>query len=340
MKTKLLYFILAVCAYSFSQSISTFNSIDDTNFTVAESTTTIDQSPTGMNVTWTFSNLIPTATNIDTYTMPTAMEVTTYPGTTEVLTIITQGMMPVESKLFLNENISTSEIAITGAEQGDIQLNYSGDNALIGAFPMVLGTTNTDNVSGTFTYQGASGTFTGTATPNADAFGALNITDSNGQSYTGTVTRLRLDQNLSFSIPPIFNNIGTLTQTTYYYYDNATNNVVFRYNLINLVSGFLGVNETTETLEYDMARVLSTNDAELSSNLTFYPNPVEDILTFEVSNNTLIETLQITDISGKEILNLKTVVANQISLQHLNAGMYFLNINTNKGLVTKKILKN
>ena len=155
-----------------------------------------------------------------------------------------------------------SGTSITGVSQGDIILNYSGTNSFVGLFPMSFGTNNSGAVSGTFTYQGANGTFTGTATSTVDAYGTLSINDTMGGNYSGTVTRLRIDQTLSFSIPPIFNNIGTLTQTSYYYYDNSINNIAFRYNNALLVSGFLGVNENIETLESTILTTLSTNTIE------------------------------------------------------------------------------
>jgi hypothetical protein len=69
----------------------------------------------------------------------------------------------------LKENGSGT--SITGVSQGDIILNYSGTNSFVGLFPMSFGINNSGAVSGTFTYQGTNGTFTGTATSTVDAYG-------------------------------------------------------------------------------------------------------------------------------------------------------------------------
>ena len=185
-----------------------------------------------------------------------------------------------------------SGTSITGVSQGDIILNYSGTNSFVGLFPMSFGINNSGAVSGTFTYQGTNGTFTGTATSTVDAYGTLSINDTMGGSYSGTVTRLRIDQTLSFSIPPIFNNIGTLTQTSYYYYDNSINNIAFRYNNALLVSGFLGVNENIETLESTILTTLSTNTIENETFVILYPNPAQDFLHIKFNKNVRITQLK------------------------------------------------
>ena len=336
MKTKLLLLASLFRIASFSQTISTFGSDPMTDFTIVNATSGIDQSPTGANTVWTFNNLTPAGTNIDTYAAPTAMQLTTYPGTTEVLSITTQGGTPTVSEFFLK--VDGSGTSITGVSQGDIVLNYSTTNAFIGLFPMSFGTTNSGAVAGTFTYQGTSGTFTGTATANVEAYGTLISPDATFPDYSAPVTRLRIDQTLSFSIPPIFNNIGTLTQTTYYYYDNTADNLAFRYNNIVLVSGFLGINETSETFERNTAVTLSRNTSETTS-FELYPNPAKDLITIQTHNSQEIKMDRIMDVQGREVFASNQNLAT-ISVSNLQQGMYFMTLETSNGaFATKKFIK-
>lgn len=337
MKTKLLLLASLFSIASFSQTISTFQSDPMTDFTIVNPTTGIDQSPTGMNAVWTFNNLTPAGTNIDTYAAPTAMQLSTYPGTTEVLSITTQGGTPTVSDFFLK--VDGSGTSITGVSQGDIVLNYSTTNAFIGLFPMSFGTNNSGAVAGTFTYQGTSGTFTGTLTATVEAYGTLIIPDATFPDYSAPVTRLRIDQSLSFSIPPIFNNIGTLVQTTYYYYDNTADNLAFRYTNAALLSGFLGINQNTETFERNTAVTLSRNSSIAAASFQLYPNPAKDFITIQTNDSQEIKSVFIVDMQGRTVF-MSTQNLATISVSNLQQGMYFMTLETEAGLfTTKKFIK-
>jgi hypothetical protein len=338
MKTKLLLLASLFSIASFSQTITKFGSDPNTDFTVVTPTIVPDQTPTGANVVWDFSGSIPAGNNIDSYAAPTAAQLTTYPGTTQVLSITSQSGTPTVSEFFLKEDGSGT--SITGVSQGDIILNYSGTNAFIGLFPLNFGANNSGAVSGTFSYQGTNGTFTGTITPTVDAYGTLTMNDLLcGCGYTGNVTRLRIDQTLSFSIPPIFNNIGTLTQTTYYYYDNGADNLAYRYNNAHLVSGFLGIDQTTETFERNTAITLSTDNTLAAANFQLYPNPAKDLITIQTNNSQEIKTVTIVDVQGRTVFTTNQHTGS-ISVANLQQGMYFMTLETEAGQsATKKFIK-
>jgi hypothetical protein len=338
MKTKLLLLLSLCCSICFSQTpIASFNSAPMTNFSVVTSSPDIDQSTNGANATWTFSNLTAAGTNIDTYAVPTSAELTTYSGTTEVLSTTTQGGTPTVNKFFFKEDITGT--SFTGVSQGDITLNYSTDNALIGDFPLNFGYSNTDYVAGTFSFTGIGGTFTGTLTVTVDSYGSLNLNDSGNGAYNGNVTRLKLEQSLSFSIPPIFNNIGTLTQTSYFYYDNTSNSLVFRYNNVAVVSGFLGVDQTSEVLERNTPNTLSTVTNTLADGFQLFPNPATNFVTIKTDNKDEIETITIVNITGQEVLKTNKNTTS-LSVTSLPSGLYFMAIETESGkTTTKKFVK-
>lgn len=338
MKTKLLLFLSLCCSICFAQTpIASFNSAPMTNFSIVTSSPAIDQSADGANATWTFNNLTAAGTNIDTYAAPTASELTTYPGTTEVLSTTTQGGTPTVNKFFFKEDMTGT--SFTGVSQGDVVLNYSTDNALIGIFPLNFGYNNADNVAGTFSFMGTNGTFTGTLTVTVDAYGSLNLNDSGTGTYNGNVTRLKLEQSLSFSIPPIFNNIGTLTQTSYFYYDNTSNDLVFRYNNAALVSAFLGIDQTTEVLERNTPNTLSIVDNTLVDGFQLFPNPATDFITIKADNSDAVETITIVNITGQEVLKTNKNTTS-LSVTDLPSGLYFISIETESGkTTTKKFVK-
>ncbi|WP_298520525.1 T9SS type A sorting domain-containing protein [uncultured Kordia sp.] len=336
MKKKLLLLASLFSIAGFSQTISTYESDSGTDFSILAASSALDQSPTGANVFWTFNGLTPGGTNIDTYAAPDATQLTTYPGTTNVQTITTQGTPPVASNFFLRTDGTGTYI--TGGTQGDITLNYSTTNAFIGLFPLSFGANNSGTAAGTFSFMGTSGTFTGTFTATVDAHGTLTMTDAVANDYVAPVTRLRVDQNLSFSIPPIFNNIGTLTQTTYYYYDNNADNIAFRYTDAHLVSAFLGIDQMTETYERNTTLTLSRNTVD-ASQFQLYPNPAKDFITIESKNGQAIQTVSIVDVQGRNVFTANEAVS-RIPVTNLQQGMYFVTLETETGAITtKKFIK-
>jgi hypothetical protein len=338
MKTKLLLLFSLYSGICFSQTpIASFNSAPMTNFTVVNSAPVIDQSSDGANVTWSFNNLTAAGTNIDTYAAPTAAETTTYPGTTEVLSTTTQGMTPVVNTIFFRDDMTGT--SFTGASQGDITLNYVTDNALIGVFPLSFGYSNTDNVAGTFSFMGTNGTFVGTLIATVDAHGTLSLNDTGTGTYNGNVTRLKLEQSLSFSIPPIFNNIGTLTQTSYFYYDNTSNALVFRSNNATVISGFLGINQTTEVFERNTPNTLSTVTNSLTDGFQLFPNPATDFITITTNDSETIETISLFNATGQEVLKTNKELSS-LSIKNLPNGFYLLTLKTESGkFTTKKFIK-
>ncbi|PZW43908.1 putative secreted protein (Por secretion system target) [Mesonia algae] len=84
---------------------------------------------------------------------------------------------------------------------------------------------------------------------------------------------------------------------------------------------------------------LSTSNYDLANNINIYPNPTKDILYIEVKNNQEIEQLKIYNLSGLELINVKES-KQQLHLESLSAGVYFLQIQTNLGTVNKRFIKN
>lgn len=97
------------------------------------------------------------------------------------------------------------------------------------------------------------------------------------------------------------------------------------------------------TMELDNVEVeaetLSINNA-LAGSFSVYPNPVKDILNISNSIGAEINSVTVTDINGRTVKQVAVNgVESQINIADLNAGVYFVNINSNQGSLTKKIVK-
>ncbi len=86
---------------------------------------------------------------------------------------------------------------------------------------------------------------------------------------------------------------------------------------------------------------LGVNDV-LASKFSTFPNPVNDVLTLNSGEGVQISAIKITDLNGRVVktLNYSDAMSEmQINVADLSSGMYLLNISSNQGTATKKIVK-
>ena len=82
--------------------------------------------------------------------------------------------------------------------------------------------------------------------------------------------------------------------------------------------------------------VAGVNDNDLSG-VAIYPNPANDVVNIKAPAGVTIESVSIFDVLGKE--TRANVVNGQINVSNLSRGVYILNINTNRGTLTQKVVK-
>jgi len=312
MKTTLLFSFLFAGAGAFAQNLPGFYTPQTpaVQYAIVASVPDINQTPAGPDLTWNFNSLTAIGTSV---TQTFASATAEFPNTTAVVTTTsTIGTTTDTNDIYLT--LPQTGAAITGVTFGDVVLTYSTDNAFIGLFPLTYGYNNSDTVSGTFTGMGATGTFTGTAITQVDAYGSF--TANVGGIPAGTaVTRLKITQSLEFRAG--FLALGTATQTIYSYYSSqSATDPVFRSTTTALNLPLAGVNETTTVYEI-YTGTLGLNKL-LANKIAIAPNPVADVLHF--AGDTAVTSVTITDISGRIVLQSKS--ANDISVSHLNTGIY------------------
>lgn len=331
MKIKLLFTLCTLSMMAYSQApINSYFSEPLSEYAIV--TGTIDHSPTGASANWNFTSLTASGTNTDTYAAPTAGELTDYPGTTEVLTITDNSMN--ENQFFYK--VETSTLSLTGASNAEFTLNYNTDNALVGTYPLAYGNAATvDNIAGQIMAQGQSPNYTGTIETEVDAYGTLTFDVAGQGSYTGSVTRIKTEQNVSFSIAGIFP--GTANLVNYNYYKDSDGSLVFRTSDGAVEVSALSINETFSTSEALITNTLSTNEnAQVLNAVKLYPNPVEDILNIELGDNISVASVHIMDLNGRTVLVSQ---GNTIRTSQLQSGFYVVRIDTEVGSVTKKFIK-
>ncbi len=75
-------------------------------------------------------------------------------------------------------------------------------------------------------------------------------------------------------------------------------------------------------------------------NLSFeiYPNPVKDIFYIENNNGIIINSIKIYDHLGRLVVQ-EVSNFNQLDISHLSSGLFFIKLETDRGFIAKKIIK-
>jgi hypothetical protein len=103
-------------------------------------------------------------------------------------------------------------------------------------------------------------------------------------------------------------------------------------------------NELTDTATLSFSTPLSdtiylaTYENEFIDEIKIYPNPSNDFLNIETYDDLQILSITIFNLLGSKIIEL-TGSPNKIDLSSIDIGVYLLKIETNKGVLTKQLIK-
>ncbi|NMH27480.1 T9SS type A sorting domain-containing protein [Flavobacterium silvaticum] len=302
-------------------------------YTVCTTPTPIDQTASGENITWNFDQLVELGLSESHTIDPLPAEVTTFPNTT----LVNQTNTMVGGTSYLN-NIYFSDtagtVSVTGVSNPDVTLNFSTNNATLGAFPMAYGFSNSDAIAGTFAYSTYEGTFTGTAVTTVDAYGTLSMNISGiGPNTPIEVTRLKTVMTLSLNY--ILPNVGTIIQTTYSYYAaNYPGYPIFRSTTNDISVPIASINDVTTTYESFQMALLNAPEASVPQ-ISLAKNPVRNVL--EIVGADTIEKIEIADLSGRIVS--QTNSSESIDVSGLSSGVYVALIHMGQNTVSRKFIK-
>lgn len=108
-------------------------------------------------------------------------------------------------------------------------------------------------------------------------------------------------------------------------------------------------NTAASTVKFDdytvratpVVNLLSVDKVVADNKLAVYPNPAKNLINISNSENILLTNANITDLNGRTVktVQLNGVTTAQINISDLASGVYMMNINSDQGSVTKKIVK-
>lgn len=86
------------------------------------------------------------------------------------------------------------------------------------------------------------------------------------------------------------------------------------------------------------ALTLEVIDLLIKMDVLIYPNPANNIVNIIAKNSNPIKSVQLFDITGKEMSSIKLSDQNTINVSNLSDGIYLLNIKSDDGSITKKLI--
>lgn len=164
--------------------------------------------------------------------------------------------------------------------------------------------------------------------------GFLQVNYVSNVDYTNTATHTQINSLTSIDASAYFNQNHNFTVPTTGDYRIAFRNALQRTNTSSTTA--------TAWLMLDniiISSALSVNEFE-KYGLLMYPNPVLDFISINNPDNIQINSISVVDMNGRELLHNKcTNTNNTINLTSLSKGIYFVQLHTEKGTLSKKIMK-
>ena len=102
------------------------------------------------------------------------------------------------------------------------------------------------------------------------------------------------------------------------------------------ISGLIGATFPSNGFQIRDEPLLSTNDYTLDS-VSISPNPATDFINIDLPNSSTAFSSEIYSITGQLVLKSDKA---QLNVSNLNSGIYMLRIQTENGVVSRRVIKN
>ena len=118
--------------------------------------------------------------------------------------------------------------------------------------------------------------------------------------------------------------------------DNTVNEELF-IETVNFEVGTIAIDPDYHLISRYNIVVLGIGDNQIDKQIEIYPNPASDWVHIQKPEDIFIESIQIFDVLGRQVL--VTDKHEEVYIGSLNSGIHFMTIETDQGTVQKKIIK-
>lgn len=290
---------------------------------------------TGAGQTWDYSGYFGTTATTRLFSMQdpsTTPQSADFPGAQKAAVI--DGFMTTYLVSTASSRSSLGFSFAAGGAFGTVNASLDTDNELLMNYPMAMGDQLVDVFAGT-AYTG-SGDFPATGNCNASVDGSGTLVLNSTTSHTG-VMRYKL-------VDTAYADLGILGSAAIYrlqyeYYKTGVNSdlPLFIYSSLQISIG--GGVPTEQIFVLSSAApdgFVNVNENELTG-ITVYPNPADEMIAVKgLADNA---TLTLLDAQGKTVAS-KTVEPGtaSLSLEGINAGVYFLQVTSNDQTTVERVV--
>ena len=180
-------------------------------------------------------------------------------------------------------------------------------------------------------------------TPVTISYYVRNYVDTGSTNTASYDLKAGFSKNIAGMTIPIASETGLANlayeMKTYTFIPAETNTYYLGFNAKNAINATGTHAFLLDNLFVD--QVLAVKGVE-ASNFSVYPNPTNNVLNISNKTNDLINAVQITDLTGKTVKESDFIAKSsiQMNISDIAAGVYMMTIKTDKGSITKKIVKN
>ena len=212
-----------------------------------------------------------------------------------------------------------------------VKMMHDVDPEKVLMLPLNLNDTFTDSTYGHADVGGTVSTTAGDIVVVADGTGTLNL----GTSTFSNVIRVKMVESIETSITVPIPLTGTVTRTTYTYYDFGVQNEPLFIHSTIFVDANVFTDSYTACYSSVPLTVLGIEDEELSS-LGIYPNPATDLVTITSEN---IDQLVVLNSLGEVVATYsKPQNKMQLDVSNYDNGVYFVQIKRGDATKTEKLI--
>ena len=108
---------------------------------------------------------------------------------------------------------------------------------------------------------------------------------------------------------------------------------------IDTIMGYMCPRIAVINGEYTVDELAAINDKLPSNSASIYPNPANNEITVSVDNKYHVQSIQMMDITGREVKNITANNVVNVNISDLQSGYYILNIQTTEGVISSKLIK-
>lgn len=169
-----------------------------------------------------------------------------------------------------------------------------------------------------------------------------NVLEVTGGIYCNAFSANYTDNGSQFTVSDLGLTLMECTSATNYFsilestVSGEIQSTPISYEIATDLSGFWMWTDPNQKVYYTRG-VLSTSSYELEKEIKIFPVPAEDFIQVN-SNSIPIKNVSIIDLNGKEVLSVSENFS-EIVVSQLTSGLYICKVNTERGVLTKKIVK-